>query len=186
MGGGKLFHWMTGACFLAHVGLWSQSILVTDYGSLSGSSMAISKYGTTTLDYGNVTDALRRFNGSYRQRNTYKGLLAKRIMEEINGELDKAMKRNDSLMSRNNDLSFFSRSKKKKNKKMLDLLQVMLDNMRGQLKKQQWMNVVNGEKLNLYQDVMEVLYQAHLLMDKVDEELRRSFIMDYVMGRNKK
>lgn len=158
---------------------------VTDYGSLSGSSAAAGNY--TGLGFqsnnpfssrgGDLKDRIRSFRRVFDERSEYFAIalpLSISVDRKIKNQILQSYSRYNNLQDRNESLSLFSYSKKKNNKKLLELVSTMLYNLNKEIQNQSTSLVVLGEKLNVYQDVMMSLQDIDRMMDNIEDNIEKS------------
>lgn len=141
---------------------------LTDYPSLGGSALNSVFYSSAASEEKKLTTAVNRFSTDFAKRTVYL-TTSFMLASEIEKEMNKTIRRYNTLKNRNNSLAFFSYSTKKNNKKALETIDKMLTNLRSQLNKQSYVNVLLGEKINLYTNTMRALSEMQLLMDVVED-----------------
>lgn len=146
--------------------------VISDVPSNIGSATATGLYFSMPFVDNRLRSAVNRFNAEYGKRTIYLTTSAL-IMGKINEEMGEAYLRYNTLQSRNNSLTFFVYSTKKNNKKMLETIGKMLTNLQLELLKQRPI-VLLGEKVNLYINTTESLFEIHRLMDMVEDNINNT------------
>lgn len=141
---------------------------LTDYPSLGGSVANLGSYSIMAPEQKKLTTAVNRFSTDFAKRTVYL-TTSFMLASEISMEVNKVITRYNTLKNRNDKLSLFSYSTKKENKKMLETIQKILRNLKSQVDKQSYVNVLLGEKINLYTNTMKALSEIQLLMDVVED-----------------
>ncbi|UOB18428.1 hypothetical protein [Abyssalbus ytuae] len=157
--------------------------LLTDPGSITGTKLMSDTYKDLKYESYYLAGDVNKFNNNYRKRALYLTTMSSFLTNKINREIKLSMERYNFLVSRNKSLSLLNYSKKKKNLKMLKLIEKMLNNLENELSKQKSINVLNGEKLNLYHNVMESLWKIDQVMDTVEDNVKQSIILDFITRR---
>ncbi len=171
-------------CLLQGVACFSQHFpFVTDPGSLAGSGGAAILYSSIRRNDRRLVTEINNFNKKYAQRTAYLVGSGAVISAKLNNELNETRQRYNHLVSRNNSLVFFSYSKKRNNKKILATINQMITNIDKELKTQVSINVLYGEKLNLYQNTMDSFSDIHQLMDLVEDRVEQSALLDFLTRR---
>lgn len=172
-------------CMLHGITMFSQAHFpaVTDYGSLIGSGGNTALYIAIRNNDRKLVKEIDNFNKKYRQRTVYLIGSSAFITAKLNNELVKTKERYEYLVKRNKSMVFFSYSKKKNNTKTLKTIDQMLDNMEKELRSKISINVLYGEKLNLYQNAMESFSNIHRLMDVVEDRVEQSMLLDFITRR---
>jgi hypothetical protein len=88
------------------------------------------------------------------------------------------------LEQRNNSLSIFHHNQKKTNKKLLDIIQQMIVNLKNELDKQHSSNVLLGEKMNLYQNAMSSTAKIQRELDAIEDTIENTKLINKILGRN--
>ncbi len=148
--------------------------VLVDPGSNLGSAFSTLQYGTIEIRERELKTEIRKFMMDYNQRLVY---LASSILlvDSINDQVNNVMGRYYDLQDQNNRLStLFSYSKKKDNRKHLGIIYKMLTHIQNELNTQSNINVVYGEKLNLYQDVNHALINIERMLDVVEDNIETS------------
>ncbi len=154
-----------------------------DVGSNGGSTAITIQYGSRlALDKFFLQNIVSRLSLRYAKRLPYIET-SRLIVVKIQQEIIDTRNRYTALKNDNNRLTFFSYSKKKTNTKTLDIINGMLSNLESELSKQKSFNVLYGEKLNLYQNTMESLFQIHRLMDAVEDAVGQSRLLKTLINR---
>ncbi|GAA0716343.1 hypothetical protein GCM10009430_11960 [Aquimarina litoralis] len=173
----KTKKWLTILFILCSVVLNAQSFpFLTDPGSLTGSGVSTGLYSGSTTAERNTLRRVSGFNVDYGKRLTYLVTSAV-ISNKIRDEISVSFNRYYDLKRRNESLSFFNYSKRKENQKMLKFIEKMLNNTQKALLAQSSINVIYGEKLNLFQNTMKSLTEIHRSMDIVEDNIDRSKLL---------
>jgi hypothetical protein len=164
--------------------LFSQNYpFLTDIGSLTGSGAAILEYNSIKDSENKLTTQIRGFNSDYSKRLIYLNGIAYILTQKIKDDVDTTTKRYNALVSKNNSMSILNYSKNKENSKVLDIVKKMLINIKRDLNNHHTTNVLNGEKLNLYQNTMASLFEVQELMDTVEDQVSQSLLLDIITQR---
>lgn len=152
-----------------------------DFGSNLGSQAITVEYGTAAFL---VEPKLRKkipgFTKEYAKRLMYflgSIDLANRIMGRIN---DVGIRYNE-IAPDYGEMMSFRYSKTKKNHKRMELVITMLDDVYAELDKQKRVNVLHGDKLNLYLNTMESLSKIYRLLDIIEEDINQARLINRFM-----
>lgn len=146
---------------------------IPDNGSNTGSSSSTATLFTAPSVQDGLRKAADEHGDDYVNRMNY--LIASSVVNgRINGRIDDAIERYNALKKINESLNFFAYSKKRINKELLENVEKFLDNMEDELDKQDIIALL-GEKLNLYGDTAESLYEIHRTMDEIEDNIENTW-----------
>jgi hypothetical protein len=158
--------------------------LITDFGSLTGSGLALAKYNAIRNSEMELRTQIDAFRSSYLKRSLYLNSLAPIMKNKINNELKLTIERYNALVARNKSMTFLNYYKKEKVSKVLDIIEIVLVNTQKNWSGQYIANVVNGEKLNLFVNIVGTLQEANVQMDVIEDQLNNSSLL-YSILQNK-
>ncbi|WP_405208496.1 hypothetical protein [Aquimarina sp. LLG6339-5] len=161
-------------CFLCSVAMTAQSFpFLTDKPSLLGSGISSGLYSSSATAERNNLRRMAAFEIDYAKRLVYLATSSV-ISNKIRNEITLSFNRYSDLKQRNESLSLLNYSKKKENQKILGVIEDMLVNAQKALISQSSINVIYGEKLNLFQNTMSSLTEIHRTMDVVEDNIEQS------------
>ncbi|OEK07359.1 hypothetical protein A8C32_18150 [Flavivirga aquatica] len=155
--------------------------VLVDPGSMTGSVLSWSLYSMLSTEDKNNRKKIIAFKKDLAKRHLYlvEGAI---VVNKINREISNCKERYRQLEHRNKSLSFLSYSKKKINNKMLNLVNVMLENINKGLKNQRALEVLYGEKLNLLQNTMKSLTEIYRVLDVVEDNIEKTKLYNRIFN----
>ncbi|MCK8521183.1 hypothetical protein M0D21_06375 [Aquimarina sp. D1M17] len=160
---------------------------LTDPGSLGGSVGAYYLYRSLLSNEKNLTSEINRYRNKYYERLAYltgpAAAGALYVNDKLDEEISNARKRYNTLTNRNSTMAFFNYTKKKRNTKNLATAKQMIDNLQGELNNNSSLIILYGDRLNLYQNAMESIFNIHRLLDMIEDSVEQSALIDFITRR---
>ena len=155
---------------------------LVDLPSNTGSGLITLEYNDIIAVEKDIQKELDRFLTEYGQRAIYI-VSSQSLVDNVKTEVQEALNRYTSLNKRNESLSsIFSYSTKKDNQKKMNAILNMLQNVNNEMRGQSGLDIVYGEKLNLYQNVTYSLLDIHRLMDTVEDAIEKTSLANRILN----
>ncbi|WP_378188151.1 hypothetical protein ACE939_06865 [Aquimarina sp. W85] len=163
---------------------YSQLFPILTDAPISAESIVSATFYTDIANEGKkIGGALVTFESQFGQRLLYLNRLTNQITSAIIEDWNRLDLKHKNLKNQNEKLAFFSFSRKKVNTKLLVTIDKMLTNIKLEIDKQSFTDVLHGEQMNLYQDMMESLSSVDRLLDEVASGISRSNFLDTLTNK---
>jgi hypothetical protein len=155
---------------------------ITDNGSMMGSVLAITQYNAIKNTETDLTKQIHGFTTNYSKRLIYLNKVTTTMVSNtISSEFNSTKNRYNTLASKSKSMTFFSYSKKKTISKALLIIETLLTNIEKNLRNQYDANVKNGEKINLFVDVMGELHEVNEHMDVIEDQISNISLLSHII-----
>jgi hypothetical protein len=157
--------------------------VITDNPSLQGSYSSLVAYTLVKTADNNLKSKVNQFNANYGQRSIYlTAPLIGKIAADINSEMAGVRQRFQVIQERNSNLGLYQYGVKKKNSRLLAIVDSIILNLKNALDGQWNTNVKLGEKMNLYQNVMASINKIQRQLDVIEDTIDRSLLINQILG----